>query len=142
MKTFFTITLLSLLSAHSAFSQLVKQNTFENSDWSGTHCSPYADSILQGTYNYKFSNGNKIEGYLVYYTDMSCTTKTGYSENMTSGTYKILNSWHEGSNEVFNIQVKYDHLNYDLTFKVTLNENEMTLCRNSNRSCGKYLRIK
>lgn len=113
---------------------------FEGSDWRSATCSSYADSLLQGTYNYRFDGNGKIETYIEYYTDLSCKTKTGWIDYQTTGTYTIKESSKKENSYLYKIEVKLTHLNYPLFYNLIVKKDNMTLCKESR--CWNYIRIK
>ncbi|MBX9838303.1 MAG: hypothetical protein K2X69_08280 [Silvanigrellaceae bacterium] len=140
MKFKFIGIILFLLTTLSAHALENKENLFDNNDWRGAYCSSYGDGLFQGTYNYRFKGNGQIESYIEYYTDLSCKTKTGYNDIQTQGTYKLKNMTHQNDWVIYDLEVKLNHLNYLLYFKLKIKQNNMTLCWDSSR-CLNYVKI-
>ncbi len=125
------------LSVHALESSV---NLFDNNDWRGSYCSSYGDGLFQGTYNYRFKGNGQLESYIEYYTDLSCKTKTGYNDIQTQGSYKLKNTSYQNEWVIYDLEVKLNHLNYLLYFKIKIKQNNMILCWDSSR-CSNYVKI-
>lgn len=141
MKPLNKILLFAVLFSTNSYSLEKTTLQFEG-NWKGSYCSSYNDGLSQGTYNYKFNSSGRVDSYIEYYTDLSCQTKIGTIDYQITGTYKIKDSSRQNDTYTYNLEVKLNHLNYPVFFKIKVKNDSMTLCWNDTTRCSNLTKIK